>query len=135
MIYVFRCDDGCEGIAASVIKSKVEAIRSEHKKTHNHKGSISLEDKELVENEGLGSDVDRSPFLTNIDEEGNKKVRMQLVGMDGNAFAIMGRFHKAAVKAGWSKEEISAVLKEAESSDYNHFLATIMEHVDEEGSA
>jgi len=56
---------------------------------------------------------------------------MELVGMDGNVFAIMGRFHKAAIKSGWSKEEISAVLKKAQASDYNHFLATIMDHVAE----
>jgi hypothetical protein len=61
----------------------------------------------------------------------NKKVEMKLVGMDGNAFAIMGRFSGAARRAGWSKEEISAVLKEAQSSDYNHLLATIMEYVEE----
>ena len=60
-----------------------------------------------------------------------KKVEMELVGMDGNVFAIMGRFHKAAIKSGWSKEEISAVLKKAQASDYNHFLATIMDHVAE----
>lgn len=56
---------------------------------------------------------------------------MKLVGEDGNAFAIMGRFNKAARKAGWSQDEIDKVLKEARSSDYNHLLATIAEHVDE----
>lgn len=60
-----------------------------------------------------------------------KKVEMKLVGMDGNAFAILGRFSNAARKAGWTDEERGAVLKEAQSGDYNHLLATIMEHVEE----
>jgi hypothetical protein len=59
----------------------------------------------------------------------NKKVDMELVGMDGNAFAIMGNFQRAARRAGWNKDEIDAVLKEAQSGDYNHLLATIMDHV------
>jgi hypothetical protein len=59
------------------------------------------------------------------------KVRMRLVGEDGNAFAIMGRFRRAARDAGWSAEEISDVLEEAMAGDYDHLLATMMEHVDE----
>jgi hypothetical protein len=60
-----------------------------------------------------------------------KKVVMRLVGEDGNAFAIMGRFIKAARRTGWSQEEIDVVLNEAKSSDYNHLLATIAEYVEE----
>jgi hypothetical protein len=56
---------------------------------------------------------------------------MKLVGADGNAFAIMGRFQGAARRAGWSQEEISAVLKEAQSGDYDHLLVTIANHVKE----
>ena len=56
---------------------------------------------------------------------------MRLVGEDGNAFAIIGRFSKAARHAGWSQKEIESVLKEARSSDYNHLLATIASHVEE----
>ena len=69
MIFVYRCNEGCEGIAASVIKSKVEEIRRAHKKSDGHDGTVSLEDKEVVENEGLGSDVDGAPYVTNVDEE------------------------------------------------------------------
>lgn len=61
------------------------------------------------------------------------KVRMRLVGEDGNAFAIMGRFRRAARDAGWSAEEISAVLEEAMAGDYDHLLAVMMEHVEEPG--
>ena len=60
-----------------------------------------------------------------------RKVPMRLVGEDGNAFAIMARFKRAARDAGWSAEEISDVLEEATAGDYDHLLATIFEHVDE----
>ncbi len=56
---------------------------------------------------------------------------MPLVGEDGNAFAILARFARAARQAGWTDEEIAEVRKEATSGDYNHLLGTIMEHVEE----
>jgi len=58
----------------------------------------------------------------------NKTVNLELVGVNGNAFMIMGVFRRQAVKEGWGKEEIDAVLSEAKSSDYNHLLATIVNH-------
>lgn len=61
-----------------------------------------------------------------------KKVKMQLVGLDGNAFSIMGAFQRNARKQGWTADEIKAVFDEAMSGDYNHLLATIMDNVDEE---
>lgn len=59
------------------------------------------------------------------------KVRMKLVGEDGNSFAILGRFQREARRAGWTREQIKAVLDEATSGDYDHLLAVVMEHVDE----
>jgi hypothetical protein len=56
------------------------------------------------------------------------KVNCKLVGEDGNAFAILGRFKDAARKAKWPREEIDKVLKEAMSGDYDHLLQTIMPH-------
>ncbi|NCO62714.1 MAG: hypothetical protein COW66_13090 [Flavobacteriaceae bacterium CG18_big_fil_WC_8_21_14_2_50_34_36] len=57
-----------------------------------------------------------------------KTVNLDLVGVNGNAFMIMGVFRKEAKKEGWSQDEIDAVLKEAKSGDYNHLLATIKNH-------
>lgn len=56
----------------------------------------------------------------------HKKVNLELVGLDGNAFSVMGAFSKQARREGWAKAEIDAVLEEAMSGDYNHLLATIM---------
>ena len=56
------------------------------------------------------------------------QVTLNLVGIDGNAFAIMGAFKNAARKAGWAPDEISEVLNDAMSSDYDHLLHTILKH-------
>jgi len=67
-----------------------------------------------------------------IRRDGNtKKVAMRLVGEDGNAFAVLGRFRRAAKAAGWTADEIKAVLDEATSGDYDHLLATIAARVAE----
>jgi len=56
-----------------------------------------------------------------------KKVNLNLVGIDGNAFAIMGAFKKQAKKENWTTEEIKEVLDKAMSGDYNNLIRTIME--------
>lgn len=63
------------------------------------------------------------------------KVTMRLVGEDGNSYSILGRFQRAARRAGWTREEIKAVMDEATSGDYDHLLATIAGHVDEPDGA
>lgn len=58
----------------------------------------------------------------------DKKVKLNLRGVDSNAFSIMGAFSKAAHKAKWTEEEINKVLNEATSGEYTHLLATIQAH-------
>ena len=58
----------------------------------------------------------------------DKTVNLELVGINGNAFMIMGVFQRQAKHEGWNKEEIDAVLTEAKSKDYDHLLATISNH-------
>jgi hypothetical protein len=55
-------------------------------------------------------------------------VKTRLVGSDGNAFALMGRFSAQARKDGWTKEEIDAVMKEAMSGDYNNLVYTLTQY-------
>lgn len=54
-----------------------------------------------------------------------KKVTLRLVGLDGNAFSLMGAFQQAARRQGWTKDEIQAVLDECMKDDYDHLLATL----------
>ncbi len=54
------------------------------------------------------------------------EIHVQLVGLDGNAFSIIGRCLTAMRKAGLSKEEREVFRKEATNEDYDHLLATCM---------
>ena len=58
----------------------------------------------------------------------DKKIKLKLVGLDGNSFSLMGAFQTQAKKEGWTKEEIKRVLDEAMSSDRNHLLVTLSDH-------
>jgi hypothetical protein len=60
-----------------------------------------------------------------------KKVKLTLVGLDGNAFSLMGAFQRQARKEKWTKEEIDSVINNCMSGDYNHLLCTLMEHCDD----
>jgi len=51
-----------------------------------------------------------------------------MVGLDGNAFAIMGAFQRQARREGWTPAEIKEVLDKAKSGDYSHLIATIADH-------
>jgi hypothetical protein len=59
-----------------------------------------------------------------------KKVKLELVGLDGNAFYLMGRFQSQARREGWTPEEIKTVLDDCASGDYNHLLSVLMEHTE-----
>lgn len=56
----------------------------------------------------------------------SKKVSLQLEGLDGNAFALMGAFSRQARREGWTPQEIESVLAECRSGDYDHLLQTLM---------
>jgi len=60
-----------------------------------------------------------------------KKVKLALVGLDGNAFFLMGAFQRAARQQGWTQEEIKTVLAECQLGDYNHLLATLVQHTED----
>ncbi len=51
-----------------------------------------------------------------------KKVSLKLVGLDGNAFSLMGAFSRQAKREDWSKEEIDCVIAECTSGDYSNLL-------------
>ena len=57
-----------------------------------------------------------------------RKVTLELVGLDGNAFSLMGAFQRQAKREGWSKTEIDEILEECRSGDYDHLLYTLQEH-------
>lgn len=56
-------------------------------------------------------------------------VEVQLVGTDGNAFAILAKVRKALKDAGATSDDINDFTTEATDGDYNHLLATAMKWV------
>ncbi len=57
------------------------------------------------------------------------EIEVDLVGTDGNAFALIGKVRQALKANGVSKEEIDDFSKEATSGNYNHLLQTCMKWV------
>ena len=58
------------------------------------------------------------------------KPKLKLSGLDGNAFAILGRAKKEAKQAGWSKEQIDKYMTEAMDGDYDHLLQVTVNYFD-----
>ena len=54
-----------------------------------------------------------------------RTINLSLVGLDGNAFSLMGAFSRQAKREGWTSDEIKSVIDDATSGDYEHLLATI----------
>jgi hypothetical protein len=57
------------------------------------------------------------------------KIKVKLVGEDGNAFAILGRTVEALRRGGVAREEQDAYFAEATAGDYGHLLRTTMKWV------
>ena len=53
-----------------------------------------------------------------------------LVGINGNAYSIMGYVRAAMDDANMTNDDIDAYIKDATSSDYNHLLAVSCEMID-----
>lgn len=61
----------------------------------------------------------------------NKRVRMTLLGLDGNAFSLMGNFGKEARRQGWTSEEIAVVTAKCMEGDYQELIRTLMAHIED----
>jgi hypothetical protein len=59
-----------------------------------------------------------------------KRPVIKLVGVDGNAFGIMGKVKRVLRSAGADQEYINKYLQESMSGDYNHLLSTAMNYVE-----
>lgn len=63
---------------------------------------------------------------------GLPRVRVRLVGEDGNAFAIIGRMTRAMRRAGWPLEAIEEWIADATAGDYEHLLGAVLRVTDDE---
>ncbi len=55
---------------------------------------------------------------------------LELLGHDGNAFAILGRAAKTLKRAGYNQDQVDAFHAEATAGDYDHLLGTCMKWFD-----
>lgn len=58
------------------------------------------------------------------------EIEVELIGSDGNAFAVLGNVKAALKRGGVPQEEIDEFLAEAMSGDYDHLLQTVMAWVE-----
>lgn len=59
------------------------------------------------------------------------KLKVQLIGLDGNAFVILGKCRKAMWKSkNFSEKDIKKFIDEATSGDYDHLLQTVVNTFD-----
>ena len=57
-------------------------------------------------------------------------IEVELTGVNGNAFSILGTVARALKKGGATSDEIEEFRTEAMSGDYDHLLQTCMKWVD-----
>jgi len=57
-------------------------------------------------------------------------IEVDLIGRDGNAFAVLGNVKTALRRGGVEQVEIDEFMAEAMSGDYNHLLATVARWVE-----
>jgi len=58
------------------------------------------------------------------------ELELDIIGQDGNAFAIMGAAGRVLKSAGLYTEYWSAYYAEATAGDYDHLLRTTMDYFD-----
>ena len=61
-----------------------------------------------------------------------EKVKLTLVGLDGNAYALLGAFKSRARRQGFSDQFINDVISRATSGDYNNLLCVLMDACEDE---
>ena len=59
-----------------------------------------------------------------------KKPYLKLVGVDGNAFNVLGLALRAAKAAGWTEAQRDAYAQAAMSGDYDNLLAVTQDYFD-----
>lgn len=57
-------------------------------------------------------------------------IEVQLLGEDGNTFAILASCARAGREAGLDRDELARFRKEATSGDYDHLLQTALRWFD-----
>jgi len=76
------------------------------------------------------ADIIKKLNQTNKVDDFKPRLKLDLDGPGGNAFAIMGICRQTARDAGWSPDRIEDFLNECKSSTYKHLLETVHNNFD-----
>ena len=60
----------------------------------------------------------------------HKHIKINLSNSDGNAFAILGKVKKQAIKQGLSIDDWEVFQKQATQKDYHYLLMSILKYFD-----
>lgn len=63
-------------------------------------------------------------------EPSKVKPKLNLTGVDSNAYMLLAAAKRAARKAKWDTARAEAVIAEAKEGDYDHLIQTLMKHFD-----
>ena len=53
-----------------------------------------------------------------------------LIGVDGNAFSVLGYTERKLRRSGWPRDDVAKVMTIAKGSDYNNLLTTCVSVLD-----
>ena len=80
------------------------------------------------------SDTENKEKIWKIYLHQKKKVEGTSVGVDGNAFALMGYWSRQARRQHWTSEDIEKVLDVCYEGDYSQLISTLTTHMTMEES-
>jgi hypothetical protein len=75
------------------------------------------------------SDLEEIPHSRQESDIRYPEIEVQLIGINGNAFNVLGVVQKELKRHGVDAEEVKLFLDEAMSGDYTHLLGTVMNWV------
>ena len=117
---------------AKVSQDEIEEFRREATSgnyDHLLQTVMNTEDIAPGDEDEYGDDYDADLPLTPADVR-YPHIRVNLVGEDANALAILGQVSRAMKRARVSQDEIDEFRREAMSGNYDHLLQTVMSTVD-----
>lgn len=56
------------------------------------------------------------------------QVKVDLVGQDSNIFKLMSVFRKAAIRQGYSEDDVDALFEEVKKCDYHQAVGLLLEN-------
>ena len=82
--------------------------------------------EEIYDKLSIDGGITNLYYETDIDSL--HKIELELVGLDGNAYSLMGAFQTEARRQGWERFEIQQVLRKCTEGDFDNLLKVLMKY-------